>query len=240
MRNAAFVFAVVLSLVVAQTASAQPKAPKYRPAVLGTGPDSLINKIDGAALVKAGQKDGAVMFAALVAKDGAVVQSRTYRAMPGSDALEKEVGEKLRDANVAPAIYNHEPVEVLFYGTVVFAVADGKPRVRIYLHQDPLELAKESDFIGPQPIFGGESGFTGLTAPQTEHPVPVSAVVDLGVKVDATGKLLETRVAKEDPPLLGFGQAAVDDIGVAKFIPAFRDGDPADCETIMAIFYPSL
>jgi hypothetical protein len=213
------------------------KAPQFRPAVLGSGPKSLINQIDVAALMKAGQKDGAVMFAALVAKDGAVVQSRTYRAMPGSEELEKEVVDKLRDANVAPAIYNHEPAEVLFYGTVVFAVIDGKPLVRIFLNQDPAELAMQSDFISPQPVFG--PGFTGLTAPQTEHPVVVSAVVDLGLRVDASGKLLGMRLVKEDPPLLGFGEAAVEDFGAAKFIPAFRDGDPADADTVISVFYPA-
>jgi hypothetical protein len=237
MRRVALVLAVLLSLIAADGGQAQQKPPRFRPAVLGTGPTSLINRIDGAALLKGGQKDGAVMFAALVAKDGAVVQSRTYRAMPGSDALEKEVLAKLRDANVAPAIYEHEPVEVLFYGTVVFAVTDGKPRVRIFLHQDPLELAKESDFIGPQPVFG--AGFTGLTAPQSEHPVLVSAVVDLGLKVDANGKLIEMRLVKEDPPLLGFGEAAVDDFGAARFIPAFRDGDPVDSETVISVYYPA-
>lgn len=239
MRSFAYVFAALLALFTCVTVEAQTQRPRFRPALLGSGPDSLINKIDGQDLMKKGQKDGAVMFSSLAAKDGRIVQSRVYRAMPGTDALQAELRRRLEEAKIVPAIYNHQPVDVLFYGTLVFSVAGDKPRVRIYLHQDPLELKKESDLVGPQPVFGGDSNFTGLTYPQAEQPVPVTGIVDLSVKVDAQGNLQDMRVIAEEPPLIGFGAAAMEDFQGAKFIPAFRDGDPDTFETVLAVCYES-
>ena len=226
---------VLLALAFAGLAEAQNARPQFRPAVLGSGPDSLINRIDGEALAKAGQKDGAVMFCSLVNKTGAAVQSRTYRAMPDTAALEDEVRKKLADAKFAPAIYNHQPVDVILSGTVIFS-ASGKPRVRIFLNQDPNELKTGADFIAPQPVFGSDSGFTGLDYPD-ELPVPISAVVDLGLNVDAAGKLREMRVIAEEPPLLGFAEVAQRDFGPAKFIPGFRNGDPTDSNSVYPVAY---
>lgn len=216
-------------------AEAQNARPQFRPAVLGSGPDSLINRIDSQALIKAGQKDGAVMFCSLVNKSGAAVQSRTYRAMPETAALEEEIRKKLADAKFTPAIYNHQPVEVILSGTVIFS-ASAKPHVRIFLNQDPNELKAAADFIAPQPVFGGDSGFSGLDYP-AELPVPISAVVDLGLSVDATGKLRDMRVITEEPPLLGFAEVAQRDLGAARFIPAFRDGDPTESNSVYPVAY---
>lgn len=225
----------LLTLGFTGLAEAQNARPQFRPAVLGSGPDSLINRIDSQALIKAGQKDGAVMFCSLVNKSGAAVQSRTYRGMPGTGPLEEEIRKKLADAKFIPAIYNHQPVDVILSGTVIFS-ASAKPHVRIFLNQDPNELKAASDFVAPQPGFGGDSGFTGLDYPG-ELPVPISAVVDLSVSVDKTGKLRNLRVIAEEPPLLGFAQVAQRDLGAASFIPAFRDGDPIESTAVYPVAY---
>jgi len=44
-------------------------------------------------------------------------------------------------------------------------------------------------------------------------------------------------VVKESPPLLGFGDAALDDFANAKFIPAFRDGKSVSCEITLPLYY---
>src|SRR5258708_26726763 len=44
--------------------------PMYRPIVLGTGPDALINRIDTAGLIQQGQRDAAIMFSCFVKKTG--------------------------------------------------------------------------------------------------------------------------------------------------------------------------
>ena len=61
--------------IASPTPTPTPALPELRPAQLGTGPDSLINKIDTADLIKKGQKDAAVMFSCLVAPTGDVVRS---------------------------------------------------------------------------------------------------------------------------------------------------------------------
>ena len=237
MRNITRLSAIALcAFAFAGLAQAQAPRPQFRPAVLGSGPDSLINRIDSEALVKAGQKDGAVMFSSVVRKTGEAVQSRTFRGMPGSGPLEEELRKKLADAKFAPAIYNQQPVDVILSGTVVFSIAEGKPRVRIFLNQDPNELKTAADFIAPQPVFGADSAFTGLDYP-AELPVPVSAVVDLVINVDATGKLRDLRVLVEEPPLLGFGEIAKQDFVGARCIPAFRDGDPTETTTVYPAAY---
>jgi hypothetical protein len=237
MRKISRLPAIILCvLALCGLAEAQTDRPQFRPAVLGSGPESLINRIDAQALMKAGQKDGAVMFASLVNKEGRAVQSRTFRGMPGTAPLEEELRRKLADAKFAPAIYNRQPVDVILSGTVFFSIVEGAPKVRIFLNQDPNELKNAADFIAPQPVFGGDSAFTGLDYPE-QLPVPVNAIVDLGLNVDATGRLRDLRVILEEPPLLGFAELARRDFAGARFIPAFRDGDPTDASCVYPVAY---
>ena len=217
------------------------KLPMYRPALLGTGPDSLINRIDTAGLIKQGQKDAAIMFSCSVKKDGTVLSVSTYRGTPDSKLLEQEILKKLSAAanpKFIPAIYNHVPVDAIYYGTVMFGIVNDKPRLRIFSNQEREELKKESDFIGPQPFWGGDSRFNGFHYPSAESvPVQVDGSAELEVKVDATGSLRDLKVLGEQPPFLGFGDAAFDDLSKAKFIPAFRDGKPVASNVKIPVYY---
>ncbi len=215
--------------------------PMYRPVLLGTGPDALINRIDTAGLIKQGQKDGAIMFSCSVKKSGEVLSVSTYRGTPDSKLLEQEVLKKLSlaaNAKFIPAIHNHIPVDAIYYGTVTFAIVNDKPRLRIFSNQERTELAKESDFIGPQPFWGGDSKFNGFHYPTRDTaPVQVDGSVELALKVDAAGNLQDLRLLSEQPPFLGFGDAAFEDMSKVKFIPAFRDGKPVDCEVKIPVYY---
>src|SRR5581483_180879 len=199
--------------------------PMYRPVLLGNGPEALINRIDTAGLIKQGQKDAAIMFSCSVKRDGTVLSVSTYRGTPDSKALEKEVLKQLSVAanpKMVPAVYNHIPVDAIYYGTVTFAVANGKPRLRIFSNQERSELAKESDFIGPQPFWGGDSKFTGFSYPSKDNaPVKVDGSAELELQVDEKGNLRDLKLLSEEPPFLGFGDAAFEDMAKAKFIPAF-------------------
>jgi hypothetical protein len=215
--------------------------PMYRPIVLGTGPDSLINRIDTADLVRKGQKDAAIMFSCSVKKDGSVVSISTYRGTADSKMLEQEVLKKLSAAanpKFIPAVYNHIPVDAIYYGTVTFMVINGKPRLRIFSNQERDELEKESDFIGPQPFWGGDSKFTGFHYPSPRNaPVMVNGSAELEAKIDAVGNLRELTLLSEEPPFLGFGDTAFDDLSKAKFIPAFRDGKPVACTVKLPVYF---
>ncbi len=219
------------------TPTPTPALPEFRPALVGTGPNSLINTIDSADLIKKGQKDAAVMFTCLVAPTGEIARSGTYRSTKGSELLEKEVLKRLANAKFIPAIHNHQPVVAVFYGTVTFAVVNGKPRLRIFANQQLQELDKESDLIDPQPYVGQDSKFTGLHYPETPTTVKLTGVVELALEVDAAGNLKSMQVVSEEPPFLNFGEAALSDFNGAKFIPAFRDGKPVESNVKIPVYY---
>jgi TonB family protein len=214
-----------------------PALPEFRPALIGTAPNSLINTIDTADLIKKGQKEAAVMFSCLVAPTGDIVRSGAYRGTRGSELLEQEVLKRLANTKFIPAIHDHQPVIAIFYGTVRFAVVHGKPRLRIFANQQLDELDKESDFIDPQPYVGQDSEFTGMHYPDTGSSVAVAGVVELAFNVDAKGNLKSMHVVSEEPPLLGFGDAAISDFTGAKFIPAFRNGQPVESNVKIPVYY---
>jgi TonB family protein len=214
-----------------------PALPEFRPALVGTSPNSLINTIDTSDLINKGQKDAAVMFTCLVAPTGEIARSGTYRGTKGSELLEKEVLKRLANAKFIPAIHNHQPVLAVFNGTVTFAVVNGKPRLRIFANQQLPEVDKETDFIDPQPYVGQDSKFTGTHYPEVPTTVSLTGAVELAVEVDAAGNLKSMQVVSEEPPYLGFGQAALSDFNGAKFIPAFRNGKPVDSKVTIHVYY---
>lgn len=223
------------------TAPPKGDSPDYRPILLGKGPNALINQIDIQDLAKNGQKNAGVMFCCLVKKDGEIGWSGTYRGTPDSKLLQQELQKRLGPAfnmKFIPAIYDGRPVDAIYYGTVIFAMKDNKPRLRIFSNQETAELEKESDFIGPQPFLGGGSQFHGLHyPPESEAPVYVEGVADIQIKVDEKGNLQGIILAAEEPPYLGFGRAALADFNKAKFIPAFRDGKPVACQVRLPVYY---
>jgi Gram-negative bacterial TonB protein C-terminal len=232
MRHFLFVFIACLAACSSLLAE---DVPEFRPALIGRSPGRIINRIDENLLIKAGQKSAMIMFFALVDKDGTVKTSSTYRGTPDSKLLEQELQRVLTDAKMIPAIRNHEPVAVFYYATAVFQVIDQKPHLRIFANQEANELKTENDFVGPQPCLGADSKFDGVHYPP--QSVPVSAAVELSLKIDAAGNLQEAKVVKEDPPLLGFGDAALADFAKAKFIPAFRNGQPVACQITLPVYY---
>ena len=211
--------------------------PKYRPALLTLGPTSVINRMDTAGLIRDGQKDASLFFCSAVNKFGEVLDTWTYKQSPESKLLERELVRCLDDARFVPAVYDHEPVFVLFFGTCDFKVVDGKPRLRIFANQEAEELKKEADFIGPQPFYGRGSKFEGLHYPADAVTSTLSGLVELRMKVDADGHLKDLQIVSEYPPLVGFRRAAAEDFRVATFIPAFRDGKPVECHVTIPVYY---
>ena len=211
--------------------------PQFRPALLGAGPASVINRMDAAGLILDGQKDGAVSFSCSVRKTGEIANVWTYRGTPDSKLLERELVRCLDTAVFAPAMHNRQTVHALFFGTVTFKVVDGKPRLRIFANQEPEELKKESDFVGPQPFVGPGSKFEGLHYPNDSLTSELSGIVEIALKVDASGNMKELKIISETPPLAGFRRAAAEDFRVASFIPAFRDGKPVECSVTLPVYY---
>lgn len=235
MRVFAFLLGA-LFLIVDLTPCQSAPLSRFRPALPGTGPKALVNQIDTQDLVKKGQKEGAVMFCCYITKTGGILWSKTYRPMPNSDLLKLELEKRLKTAQFFPAIYEHQPIDAIYYGTVVFGVVKGKSRLRIFANQEATELKAEADFIGPQPVIGGGSPFTGMHYPEA-MPVLYSGLGYLALKVDAAGNLQELQVAGEEPGFTGFGQCAASDFNKARFIPAFRNGDPVETTVLLPVYY---
>jgi hypothetical protein len=227
--------AVAPATPAATAATAQ--LPQYRPALLGLGPTSVINRINTASLIANGQKDAQLSFCCSVDNMGVIQNTWTYRGTPGSELLERELVRCLDTAVFIPAVYNRQTVHVLFFGTVTFKVVDGKPRLRIFANQEAEELKKESDFVGPQPFVGSGSKFEGLHYPSDSVTSELKGIVELAIKVDTTGAMKELKVVSEDPPLVGFKRAAAEDFRVASFIPAFRNGNPVECSVTLPVYY---
>jgi TonB family protein len=67
--------------------------------------------------------------------------------------------------------------------------------------------------------------------------VQVTGVAELAVNVDAQGNVKSMNVVSEEPPLLGFGDAAISDFTGTKFIPAFRNGQPVESNVKIPVYY---
>ncbi len=65
----------------------------------------------------------------------------------------------------------------------------------------------------------------------------LSGIVELALKIDATGALKDMQIVSEFPPLVGFRRAAAEDFRVASFIPAFREGKPVECSITLPVYY---
>lgn len=135
-----------------------------------------------------------------------------------------------------PAVVNGMPRTAYMDGTVVFAIVNGKPHVRIFLNQDESELNNRTDFISPQLVFPpGNLKYKGIRYPPSAPGVAGTAAITLDI--DATGKVQSAKISYEYPPNLEFGVTAAGPLREANFIPAFRNGKPVACRYTMAIIF---
>lgn len=213
--------------------------PRFRPALIGNGPNALINLIDTKKLVEKGQGDGLLMFTCYVARNGKVGGYYIYRETPGSKLLKRVVGDLLHGCRFIPAIYNGERTEVMMIGTVVFFVSDGKPHLRIYMNQNHDDVAKGNDFIAPQ-FLVDTPDWTGWKYNLAAHSAELNGKngwIELLVTTDTNGNQKDFKVSLEDPPGLGFGTVAKEAFTKAKWIPGFRNGQPVQCTFDFPLWY---
>ena len=225
----ALAFSVVALLSIVDLAEAQAAEPRFRPALIGNGPYALVNLIDTKKLMEKGQRDGLSSFQCHVTDSGKVANYVVYRETPGSKVLKEELGNALWRSSFIPAIYNGKPTGVLFLGTVLFVVADGKPHLRIYANQDRDDIAKGNNFIAPQLIAGTANKVPLKDELAKARIYHQQGVVELETTVDANGNQKHIKVLSEDPPGFNFGKAELELLWDAKYIPGFRNGRPVDC-----------
>src|SRR4051812_40993343 len=163
-----------------------------RPAVMKPGPTALINVIDAEQLFKRGQGDAIVRFDFGVDRTGQAYGTDTYLRSDKSDLFAHEIVDKMERSKWIPAVWHGETVYCTVSATGIFAVVDGKPRVRIYLNQEEDHLKHGDDFIAPQPTFSHHDHFTGFFDPNGGR---FSGLASAKIQVDATGKLVGAKVS---------------------------------------------
>jgi hypothetical protein len=226
MRAFAFSLIALLSLVELRAAE-----PRFRPALIGNGPKALVNVINTQRLVEKGQRDSLLMFKSGVSRLGEVRNCFMYRETPGSKLLKEEMGNALRACRFIPAIYNGERTDVIFAGTVVFAVRDGKPHLRIYANQNHDDIEKGNDFIAPQVVVNTIDYVRGRydLAAQEARVNLQNGAVEISITVDSNGNQKDIKVVSEDPPGFGLGNLIKDVYAKARWIPGFRNGRVVEC-----------
>jgi hypothetical protein len=212
-----------------------------RPALVGSGPHSLVNLINTKRLIERGMKHGALFFMARVDPNGFPSYSKVWGMTKEIEPLRDELRERLAEARFIPAVYNRQHVWAWFYGTLAFSATDGKPHLRIFANQEMPELQKESDFIAPQPIWlpGKNYDYAKLKDPfgswmNDDKP----GIADLLLSVDATGKIKDVRLERVDPAdKRAYGDEAVKMAQQWLCLPAYRNGKPVDSATHLKFYF---
>jgi hypothetical protein len=234
-------FLALMTIAVIAVASLRAENSDMRPALVGNGPKSLVNLINTKHLMDRGVKHGALFFYAIVAPNGFPVYSKVWGMTKETEPLRDELRQRLAEARFVPAVYNHRNVYAGLYGTLAFSVVDGKPHLRIFANQELSELQKETDFVGPQRISipGHVYDFTKVKEPfggwMTEDK-PGEA--DMSLSVDAGGHLKDVHVEKVTPAeSQKYADAAATITREQTFLPAYRNGKPADSVTHIKFYF---
>lgn len=225
-RNTSLVFWVVMVLSSASTARAQ-----FRPALVGNGPNALINLIDPQKAAR-GRSDAMVMFSCVISPDGRALGALMYRASAHAKALTNEVKASLDRCRFLPALYNGKAVPIEFDGTAMLFMAAGTPHLRIFAHQNLDELKNQQDFIAPQLIWGTDDWGTAKRMIERGRTVLENGAVDVLIDVDTNGFVKGIKIVSERPRGYDYGAATVKEYQNARFIPGFRHGRAVSCNFI--------
>jgi hypothetical protein len=235
-----FASLIATTLIASNAVFAQNSA-DMQPALVGSGPKSLVNLINAKHLMDRGVQHGALFFMARVDPNGFPSYSKVWGMTKETEALRDELRERLAEARFVPAVYNHQHVYAWFYGTLAFSVTDGKPHLRIFANQELPELQKESDFIAPQPIWlpGKIYDYAKLKDPfgswmSKDKP----GATDLLLSVDASGHIKDVRVERVDPPdKKAYADEALKRVQQWLCLPAYRNGKPVDSTTHVKFYF---
>ncbi len=234
-----FVAAVLGTLLCGRSLLAE--NPDMLPALVGSGPKSLVNLINTKHLMDRSQQHGALFFLARVDPNGYPSYSKVWGTTKETEPLRDELRERLAEARFMPAVYQHRNVYAWFYGTAAFSVVDGKPHLRLFANQELPELQKESDFIAPQPIWlpGKIYDFAKWKDPSgawASDDKPVMA--EMLLTVDAAGHLKDVRLQSITPPgKPSYGDAALMIFRQRLYLPAYRNGKPVESTTHIKFYF---
>jgi hypothetical protein len=232
---------ILLAAAFGHTSLHAESLPDKRPALVGNGPKSLVNLINGKHVMERGLQHGALYFMARIDPNGFPSYSKVWGRTDEIKPLRDEVRERLAEARFLPAVYNHQHVYAWMFGTVAFTSTDGKPHLRIFANQELSELQKESDFIAPQTIWlpGKIYDYAKWKDPfgswSTEDK---PGLPNVSLTVDASGQVKDAHL--ESLPAgttQGYADAALLIIRQQLYLPAYRNGKPTDSTTHPKLYF---
>lgn len=177
----------------------------FRPALVGNGPQVLVNLIDTQKLMAQGQKDALVMFECAVLRDGKAADGITFRDTANSKILAKEVLRALEHSRFMPALYNGKPVAVGFFGTAMFYIGDGKPHLRVFANQSLDDLKQQKDFVAPQLILRTQDSESSRHMLEDPRNTLENGSAEIAIDVDTVGSVKGIRLVAEHPPVTNMG-----------------------------------
>ena len=125
-----------------------------------------------------------------------------------------------------PAVNNHKRTSAWFAGTAVYIVANGRPHLRLYAHQDLDEIKRGTDFVAPQLIYVPNRDYSNWpNYPSKATHDEAAGVVKLRHSVDANGKTTDLQVISE-PSEYQFGEYLQKVLPRLDFLPGYRNGKP--------------
>ena len=215
------VVALILSVFNSRAAAAG-----TRPAMVGSGPESLAGQLHYPPKAKAAREQAAVPFYCEIGADGkpAHIHTIDYK---GKGQFTDMVDHALRRSHFQPAMVDGKPVPVIIGGTVIFLFSGNVPAVVVSLSTaDKEKTAHMGNYIQPQMI-GSDAEFRrkiyksrfDIFFQPGEHPS-----AEVMAHVDAQGNLTGTNVVAEAPPKGGCGTLLTKAFQDAKFIPALNNG----------------
>jgi hypothetical protein len=226
---------------IAQTSLPGESLPDMRPALVGNGPKSLVNLINGQHMMERGFEHGALYFMARIDPNGFPAYSRIWGETDKIKPMRDEVRERLAEARFIPAVYNHQHVYAWMSGTVAFTSTNGKPHLRVFANQELSELEKESDFIAPQTIWlpGKIYDYAKWKDPFASWRASDKAgLPDISLTVDASGQIMDAHLEKLPPGTTqAYADAALLIIRQQLYLPAYRNGRPVDSTTHPKIYF---
>lgn len=209
--------------------------PDMRPALVGSGSNSLVNLINGKHVLERGLQHGALYFMARIDPNGYPSYSKIWGETDKVKPLRDEVRERLSEARFIPAVYHHHNVYAWMFGTVAFSSTDGKPHLRVFANQELSELQKESDFIGPQEIW-----LPGKIYDYSKWKEPFGSwwtsdkggMPDIALTVDSSGKIEDAHLQNlPSGTTPAMADAALLIIRQRLYLPAYRNGKPVESTT---------
>src|SRR5438477_11588184 len=100
---------IALAMIAAKPAPAE-NLPDMRPALIGSGPNSLVNLISTKHLMERGVKHGELFLYASDHRNGFPTNSTVWGVTMETEPLRKELIQKLSQARLITAVYQHPSI----------------------------------------------------------------------------------------------------------------------------------